>query len=154
MIVFLKLAESENRICSDQCNADGCMGSGRDECLQCANFRYQRVCIESCSVYNNVALYLPNPNDSMECAACHEECKTSCSGPVSCYPPSRSPLLPRHLHLILNSRLLWDECKKLTSSFWLLGSRIFQSEFCEIYFGWNLSPTRGCNTVLEDIERN
>ncbi|SPP75364.1 epidermal growth factor receptor isoform X1 [Drosophila guanche] len=62
-------------VCSDQCNEDGCWGSGTDQCLNCKNFNYNGTCIADCRNITNAYQF-----DTKTCKMCHPECRT-CSGP-------------------------------------------------------------------------
>lgn len=63
-------------VCSEECSADGCWGSGPDQCLECKHFRYNGTCIKSCDSLPNIYKI-----DEKTCGACHPECKHSCTGP-------------------------------------------------------------------------
>ncbi|XP_023030830.1 epidermal growth factor receptor isoform X1 [Drosophila willistoni] len=63
------------QVCSDQCNDDGCWGSGIDQCLNCKNFSYNGTCLSDCRNITNIYQF-----DAKTCKKCHPECRT-CSGP-------------------------------------------------------------------------
>ncbi|XP_030369011.1 epidermal growth factor receptor isoform X2 [Scaptodrosophila lebanonensis] len=65
----------EGLVCSDQCNHEGCWGSGSDQCLNCKNFNFNGTCIADCRNITNAYQF-----DSKTCKMCHPECRT-CSGP-------------------------------------------------------------------------
>ncbi|XP_017837292.1 epidermal growth factor receptor isoform X2 [Drosophila busckii] len=62
-------------VCSDQCNSDGCWGSGPDQCLNCKSFNYSGTCYADCRNVSNTYQF-----DATTCKKCHPECRT-CSGP-------------------------------------------------------------------------
>lgn len=41
--------KKDNLMCDKQCSDDGCWGRGNGQCLSCANFRLDKICLESCS---------------------------------------------------------------------------------------------------------
>lgn len=75
-------------ICSAECTADGCWGTGPDQCLECRHFKYNETCLASCA--SRPGLFRQSER---ECAACHAECAGSCSGPG-----------PEHCHQCRNVR--------------------------------------------------
>lgn len=45
-----KSCKERGLLCDEQCNKDGCWGSGPDQCLNCANYRFGNTCLQNCSV--------------------------------------------------------------------------------------------------------
>ncbi|KAL5288844.1 ERBB2.2 family protein [Megaselia abdita] len=63
------LCVAENQTCSDQCNVQGCWGTGSDECVNCKNFEFNGTCIANCSAVANAYMF-----DNKTCKNCHPEC--------------------------------------------------------------------------------
>ncbi|XP_046400809.1 epidermal growth factor receptor isoform X2 [Ischnura elegans] len=68
--------QKEGLVCHNQCSSEGCWGPGPDQCLSCANFQVDNICIESCNTMPG--LYQAGPK---LCMHCHEECESTCHGP-------------------------------------------------------------------------
>ncbi|ALC42702.1 Egfr [Drosophila busckii] len=58
-------------VCSDQCNSDGCWGSGPDQCLNCKSFNYSGTCYADC---RNQGYLKPLMNKAV-CRKCHPRCE-------------------------------------------------------------------------------
>ncbi|XP_072930769.1 epidermal growth factor receptor isoform X2 [Epargyreus clarus] len=71
-----RMCEKANMVCDPQCSLDGCWGPGPDQCLSCANYKFDETCIQNCSVIPG--LYKAGPNT---CEQCHAECLEGCIGP-------------------------------------------------------------------------
>ena len=78
MCFTTNVAGAEGHVCDDQCSNKGCWGSGDDQCLSCANYELDGHCAAHCDAREGMhALSLT------QCVRCHEECASSCTGPVS-----------------------------------------------------------------------
>lgn len=67
--------------CSDECTEGGCWGPGPEQCLECKNFNFSGICLNSCESLPNIYTL-----DSKNCAMCHPECRKLCTGqgPAKC----------------------------------------------------------------------
>lgn len=63
-------------VCDPQCSSEGCWGPGPDQCLSCANFQLNNICLQDCDAVSGI--YKAGPK---LCLPCHEECDSTCSGP-------------------------------------------------------------------------
>ncbi|XP_049829582.1 epidermal growth factor receptor isoform X3 [Schistocerca gregaria] len=66
----------EKQVCDAECTSEGCWGPGPNQCLSCAHFQLDDLCLENCSV--KPMIYEAGPK---LCKRCHDECRFTCHGP-------------------------------------------------------------------------
>ena len=89
----------ESYNCSKEC-ASGCWGPGPVKCVQCKHLEYRGRCLSHCAAHTGSTLTVAgsemviNPvppvypvsvsenSGPVQCARCHFECASGCSGPV------------------------------------------------------------------------
>ena len=79
----LLLTALERHVCDEECK-NGCWGPGNMQCEECHNSEYKQHCLKDCTG----KLLFSKPG-SRQCESCHAECKSACTGPVSCHTQHR-----------------------------------------------------------------
>lgn len=68
--------QRDGLVCDPQCSSEGCWGPGPDQCLSCANFQLNNICLQDCNAVSGI--YRAGQK---LCLPCHGECNSTCSGP-------------------------------------------------------------------------